>query len=437
MKLTKLILCFAVTMSFSPEAFAKGGSCTAKIVGKCKKAGHEIGGTDMAIGDFEGSTAVGSKKASGALGGKKTAMSAAAGECASSAAECDKCPPAEREQCKKEVGQAAGDMQAQSAAMGDAGAMLGAAAGLLGAMLPMLMKKDEEEENKQQQNPNAAMQCNQQGQCTLDCSKNDAFQYPACAAQLSNSCMNAMSDFRCVNFANRYCNAEGVGTPYCNRALAYQFCSAGGKDQCPTCMWLQKVNSPACAEDPALCLEHPTAAATEAQRPYCPNDPVFVGVGNAGYGGVAGGGTQPPGGGTVNPPTNPNLPPPILPAGTGGTGTGTGGTAGGGTGGTTGGGKTIVTQTAGGRETHRNNPTGGYGAQTANGGTGAGGTGGATGTTGGTAGRDTAGTGGYRTASTSSGPTSDINGEHGPSLFSTASQVIRNRCANAQFFHCP
>jgi len=429
----KLSLCFAVAMSFAPEAFAKGGgSCTAKIVNKCKSAGRAIGETgDMSVtglGAREGGTLVG-----GAATERGRRMGVAAGECQASASECDKCPPAEREQCKKAVGDAAGDMKAQSAGMGDAGAMMGAIAGLAAAMLPMLMKKDEEEEEKQQQNPNSALQCGQNG-CTIDCSKNDAYNYAQCDAQLAASCMNAMSDWRCVNFANRYCNGTGVGSPYCNRAVAYQFCSPGGRDLCPSCLQLQKETSPGCVANPAACIGQNSPEETERMRATCPQDPVFAGAGNAGFGGVAGGLPAPGPVPVAGPTPNPGLPPPILPAGTNG---GTGGT-----GGTTGGGGTgtiVTSSVGGGRDSYKDKITGGltakqeaaagqggggYGAQSAGGGD-----------VGGTGGRDTAGTGGYKPAST--GPAPDVNGQYGPSLFTTASQIIRNRCAEAKFFHCP
>lgn len=437
----KIVLVVVLSLLLPLEAFAAAGGCAQKIVEKCKSKGREIGGTgDMSVagmGAGEGGTML-----SGAAGERGRKMGEAAGQCAASASECDKCPPAEKEQCKQQVGQAAGEMKEQSAAMGDASAALGAIAGLAGAMLPMLMKKDEEEEEQLQQDPNAARQCNKNGQCIVYCDKNDSYRYAECDTQLAASCMNAMSDGRCVNFANRYCNSTGVGSPYCNRALAYQFCSRtdangnrpAGIDQCPTCAWLAKTSSAGCTQSPAECLQQPSAEAIESQRPYCPNDPIFVGIGNAGFGGVAGTGTG--AGGTA--PTDPNLPPPILPAGgtNGGTG-GSTGTGGGNAGGGGGGGPVVVTQSAvGGRDALRNNPLGSAS-------TGGGGGGGysTSSTTGASGGRDTASAagGGYATASASGsgGPVSDVNGEFGPSLFATASQVIRNRCVAGRFYHCP
>ncbi len=413
--LIKFILCLSLTnLIVLPEAFAKGGSCTAKIVGKCKTAGRAAGETDAVTG---GASNPGILGVGAAATGTGRRMAAAGEECKASAADCEKCPPAEREQCKKEVEGAAGDMKAQSAGMGDAGAALGAIAGLAGALIPLLMKK-EEEEKPPAQDPNAAMQCNN-GVCTVDCSKNDAFNYQGCNDKLAASCKNAMSDWRCVSFANRYCNAEGVGSQFCNSAVAYAFCAPGGHDMCPSCLQLQKENSPACIQNPALCIGQNSPDETEKLRGACPNDPVFVGGGTPGFqtGPLAGGGVNPV------PPTaggtNPNLPPPVLPAG----GVNGGNPPAGG------GGGTVAVQSVGGsqpgRDAHNNNPTGGAGGIAAQS---------AAGAVGGTPTRDMAG-GGMRTASV--GPAPDVNGQFGPSLFATSSQVIRSRCAAGRFMNCP
>lgn len=372
---------------------AGGGSCSQKIVAKCKSSGQAAGQTGFTGGSgMYGNASTGSAEtlAAGARVG------AAAKDCKASAKQCDQCPEAEREQCKKDVEGAAGNMEAQSAGMGDAGAAMGAIAGMMAGILPMLLQKKKEDEQ------NKANESALRPDGSIDCSKNDAYMFTQCDEQLSTACKNAMTDPRCVNFAGRYCPSTGSGTPYCNTVAAYNYCSPGGRDTCPSCLQLQKESSEACQLDPAQCLAQNSAAELQKARAQCPTDPIFAAMpaSSATSPVVAVPGATPVAGGGVN---NPNLPPVVLP-------------------------KSLSTASVNGtatRDAYSNNPSGqvSSGASSASSSAGSGS---------GTAIRDTAA---IRTASV--GPAPDVVGPYGPSVFATSSQVIRSHCAAGKFLNCP
>jgi hypothetical protein len=52
-------------------------------------------------------------------------------------------------------------------------------------------------------------------------------------------------------------------------------------------------------------------------------------------------------------------------------------------------------------------------------------------------GREFASAGGMKPASVASGPATDVEGQYGPSLFTTSSQVIRRRCQAGRLNNCP
>jgi hypothetical protein len=417
----KYILCFSLTlMTYAPPAPAKagGGGCpTQELLNKCRANGMMAGATQGGLnggGGMYGSTA----DASSQIGAAGVRVGAAAGQCAASAADCAKCTdPQQKQACEQAVGNAAGQMAQQSAGMGgDASSLLSAAAMMAAAALPMLMQQQQQDDTP----PPIPYQGALRPDGTVDCAKPDAWQFAACDDKMAETCKVAMSDSRCIHFANRYCNAAGVGTQYCGTVVAYNFCSDGTKNNCPSCLQLQKETSETCIQSPATCLAQNSPEETEKFRATCPNDPVFVGNGNPVQ--VANGTPALPGPGTAQgngpPPANPGLPAPILPASKNPSG---------------GPGQIAVmsvkgsqpgTQPGSNRDAYNNNPTGkagsgsGYSAMSGSFGSGSA--------------RDVA-SGTIR----STGPAPDVNGQFSPSLFATSSQVIRTHCALGKFNNCP
>lgn len=466
MRIVQFFIAMTIAVGvYAPDVQAQGG-CAQKIIDKCKQGGKEAwnGGGDLGSGMYGGTSSLGNANAEQ---GKK--MGEAAGKCADMKSQCKKCPKQEQKQCEQGLEQAGGEMQAQSASMGDASQALGALAGLAAAAMGMMNKK-KEEEDKNAQNQ-SALQANGQ----IDCSKDDAYMFPDCDVLLSASCRNAMEDVspsgvrRCVAFSNRYCNGnvsppgvtgpgvpyggsgQGVRTPFCKFVAQYGYCRAGGRDACPACEDLQKQASAACQANPAACLAQNSPDILAAKANQCPGDPLIFGdpsvltalQNGAGQqqGGpalVGGGGAPPvlpgqggqpvagnPGGGVqpVLPPGNGGAVPVVNPGGGGGAGggapvnVGTGvGIAGAGT----------------------QQPTGGAGGNV-NASQGGGGV--ASGTVISIAstqqpGGNRAVAGQYRITN-AGGPAPDVQGQYGPSVFAMGTQAIRNRCAAGQFLHCP
>jgi hypothetical protein len=418
----KTLFSFLICMSLTslPEAFAKaGGACpTQQLLSACNAggamAGFAGGGALGGGGGMQGPTAdAGARTAQ-----SSAAFGNAASQCRVSASQCAACTnPQQRQQCEQAVNGAANGLQAQSAGLGgDASSLLSAAAMMGAAMIPMLMKKDEEEQQQQQQAQQYEGALRPDG--TIDCAKNDAYKYSACDRQMSATCKNAMSDVRCIAFANRYCNSSGAGDQYCNTVVAYQFCSQSGTSQCPSCLQLQADTSSECSADPAKCVFQPSPEIIEGMRAKCPTDPLYIGssgtaIANNGAPAV----TSP-----NNPAVNPNLAAPILPVSVSGSQGSSGSIA------SAGGTGQVSVMSAGGgqqlRDAKANNPT----ASTAS-------------STGGSYSPSSVIGAPDRMAAVrktaSSGPTSDISGQYSQSVFSTNSQVIRAHCVAGRYKNCP
>ncbi len=360
----------------------------------------------------------------------------------------------EAEKGANKTGEASGSMDPMAAGL------LGALAGMAGAMMAQKNKKKEEPVY------DGALQANG----TIDCSKADAYDYSACNDHMLTMCSNNMDDTRCQPFSARYCGGgglasspggmvagnpaiivgavgEGAGSRYCKKLLAWNFCKTGGTERCPSCLQLMNELSTTCQSNPVLCMAQNSPEQTAMARQTCPGDPIFS---DPAY--VAGGG-----GANVSV-NNSNLPPPVLPQQDGlisnlqmpVTGTNTSGAAGGGvssglvSGGAvvsgvsanTGGVSTFSTASAdlsAGRAAREAYVKSGYGAGAA------GGSGSGTGTA-----AKGFGSGNFHFAggekervAHGSGPAPDVQGRFGPSVFSVGTQALRARCEAGKLLNCP
>ena len=331
--------------------------------------------------------------------------------------------------------------------------MTGLMGAALGAGLMMMMQKKDDDQ-QQQQMPQMPYLGALQANGSIDCSKPDALAYRDCNSFMENRCKTILDDPTCQQFSARYCGptagggappavqpltppgvvfgvdpatlygaqSEGVGSPYCRGVSGWNFCKVGGRGSCPSCLQIQRNQSPACAQNPALCLAQNSLSEIEKAKVSCPTDPAFADPAFA-----AGGGSQVPGiiaaGG---------LPAVVLPQSVS---TGSGSTV------STGG---ISTQSAraapSNGEAMREGSTNGYsqaGYASANGSVSGGGV--STSLKAGV-GREFASASGAAAGfqpSNMSGPASDVQGQFGPSLFSTSSQVIRQRCQAGRLNNCP
>lgn len=175
---------------------------------------------------------------------------------------------------------------------------VGALAGLAGYMLgkKMAEKKDEDKDDDSAKLPN--------GQ--YDCSKKDAYKFSACDGNLELSCRANLESETCVNFAARFCGAPapqsgpapavlpldsaaqsgaGIGSPFCKLVMATNYCKPGGREACPSCLQIAKDKSPACQQNPALCLAQNSPEQIAQAKNSCPTDPMFADPKYAGGGG--------------------------------------------------------------------------------------------------------------------------------------------------------
>jgi hypothetical protein len=443
-KSIKVVLSLSLSLSvYVPGAFAKlssaiqptGQSCqeTKKLVENCRKDGWIAGNTSnfsLPGGSYPATQATALQTEQ-----KGRNMQAAADRCKASVQECEeKCKTKEEKQeCAGAVAAAATNLQQQSNGLGgDALAML-AAAGLMGAALAA--SGDKEEETPPMPPPLDSPIDPNTGQ--VNCGHKDAYMLPVCDSKLADSCLNAIEDNRCRVIAGRLCNASGPVAAaerpkLCDVMAAYDWCKNdpdGAKQQCVSCLHLHKDSTDFCRDNPAQCQhQNSPEVVADMRTGVCADDPAYYGQQPVTV--------QGPGPGPGGPAPNPALPAPILPSG-GASGMVSGGglpPTGGGIAPPGGGGGTIVTSSlksaAGGREAFNNNPTGsaeggGYRPSSASGGGGGG-----TIMPSGITQRNVA-------SNSTGGPVSDVNGEFGPSLFATSSQVIRNRCAAGRFNNCP
>lgn len=313
------------------------------------------------------------------------------------------------------------------------GAMAGMAAGM---MMAQMMNKDQEQQ-QQQQNMGAI-----QSDGSVNCSAPDAVNFSACNPYFSQSCTAAIAagafstSAGCQTFAARYCSAPNAsaaqiaqaaqsGLPvvgatgeglsenpaFCQKVLASNFCAQPGRGGCPSCQSLSAQLGSACTTNPTLCLAQSSTTTLETARLTCPTDPMFANPAYA-MGGAA----------TVV---------------TGGSGLATSVPV---TGGTIVGGAPVVlpqSASASGAATRegvtRSAASTGMSAQSV--GAGSGGTqsvraggGDRVATAGGGAAVAYNGASAVNTA----GPAPDVQGQFGPSLFSTSSQAIRSRCESGR-----
>jgi hypothetical protein len=360
--------------------------------------------------------------------------------------------------------------QSPGGGMGAMGAgLIGAVAGgLLGYMLG---KKDgKKEANKDA--TDGALQANG----TIDCSKSDAYQYQDCNDYLANTCTQAMtsntygSDANCMNFGNRFCASssssivpissapavipagtpvagatppigqpgEGVGTPFCQSVLAYNYCQTSGREQCPSCLQIANNQAAACVNNPALCLAQNSQDQINQAKTTCPTDPIFS---NPAY--VAGGAavanqlaaTQ---GGT-------SLPAVVLPQSVNGSSSAVEGatpaSVSSGTASAAVSGATTGAATASASDNGASREGGSTGAGSAPSYANGGGANYVPSSVASMGGREVAMSGGAgatarNTASTSGGPASDVQGQFGPSVFAMGSQAIRQRCQAGKLNNC-
>jgi len=399
-----------------------------------------------------GTTRAGAEQLSSESASAKAVSCEAQTVCETQAAKCKETDPKCKGKCeeiKKNAGQMAtacvaagtgttGGMEtakAASASGGDSSGMMGALLGAgLGAAAMMMMQKDNQQEQQQQQMPyNGALQANG----TIDCSKPDALVYRDCNANMEARCASILDDPTCQQFSSRYCGptvtgttqivaqpqtppnvafgvdpstlygavGEGVASQYCRGVSGWNYCKTSGRQSCPSCLQIQRNQSAACAQNPALCLAQNSAGEMESARTSCPTDPAFA---DPNYASSA----------AVNAQNGGSLPAVVLPqsvaAGNNG---GSGSNSGGG----------ISTQSVGGGT--REGAASNINSQAAYGGAGSAYAPASTGV----GGREFASAGGYKAA----GPASDVEGQYGPSLFTTSSQVIRRRCAAGRLNNCP
>lgn len=287
--------------------------------------------------------------------------------------------------------------------------MAGAAGALLGYMLGKKKKEKDDDDSALLDN----------GQ--LDCSKDDASEFQGCNGVLETMCMKTMDDPRCQKFAARYCGGgetnalprvdkippvfisssssaaatpgvpgEGMGSPFCRASMAHNYCKAGGRTSCPSCIQIERQKLTVCQETPALCLAQNSPADIAKAKLTCPTDPLFsdpaylAGLNPGGSGTGSGG-----------------LPVVVLPGETPvGTTTGTSTTGNGS------GAPAVVLPSSVATSTGST----GYAPSSAT-------------TT-------------REVASVSGGPASDIAGQFGPSLFTVGTNTIRSRCASGKFNNC-
>ncbi len=479
----KLLITAAMVQSpFIPDASAaagKGATCNSRKAcedaykGAAAKGGIISAQAGQASGD---STNVNAGNLFGAASGTATVACEAKTACETQKSQCkpDKKTGCTQDDCDaigeilntaaSECAQAAGvagDAAKTQSATGAGGGggnmmtgmMMGAA---MGALAAMMMQKKDDKPQPPPVNPLAALQPNGQ----IDCSKQDAYNYQACNGYMETKCNTQLDEATCVAFEGRYCSGsgttapppvaaaappaidpatgiimsapvmgaagEGVGTSFCQNVMAYNYCKTSGREQCPSCLQLAKNASPACTQNPGLCLAQNSLPEIEKAKQSCPTDPAFS---NPAY--TAGGGAQ------VPPNIAAGAPAVVLPQSVGSSAAaGRGNSAGTSTVSTGGGQEALIGSTVGSRANSAQRE--GQANANINGNSGAGvSTGYTPSSVGGNSsgGREFASAGNSYRPSSVGGP-SDIESKFGPSLFTTSSQVIRNRCQTGRLNNC-
>lgn len=122
----------------------------------------------------------------------------------------------------------------------------------------------------------------------VDCTAEGAHSNPDCVDDNLAKCEADPMAEGCKDFSDEYCSigpedetsptsvdGMGVGTKYCQLAIAKNFCSPSGRESCPTCQGLERMQSPACENNPSLCLPQMTNEDKEMAQVVCPTDPIF------------------------------------------------------------------------------------------------------------------------------------------------------------------
>jgi len=328
---------------------------------------------------------------------------------------------------------------------GGGGAMMGAMAGMAAGMMMAQMMNQDDKKDQQQQLGNGLFQADG----SLNCSVPEAVNFSACNNYFAQSCTAAIAagaystSAGCQAFAARYCSAPNAsaaqvaaaaqsGMPvvgvtgeglsanpaFCQKAVASNFCSTPGNAGCPSCQNLSAQLGSVCTANPALCLGQSSTTTLDAARRMCPSDPMFT----AGYVGgaatvVTGGSGLPtagPGGPVVGGapltgvpvvlPQSASLPSDIATReGLSRSAASVGGGGGG-----------MGAQSLGGARLTDRVATGGPSAESV------------------AAAVNAKSAVAYNASVASAGPAPDVQGQFGPSLFSTSSQAIRSRCESGR-----
>jgi hypothetical protein len=153
----------------------------------------------------------------------------------------------------------------------------------------------------------------------VDCTKALAYRYTECNTTIAAACIanvvTMMSSTSCEDFGARYCNTgayvvpqvyspypyplyvgevigtqvvtvpsashptdvlgEGIGTTYCLRTMQINFCASSSNATCPSCLQLTSLKSPACISNASACNATNATTGTAAQQAACPSDPLF------------------------------------------------------------------------------------------------------------------------------------------------------------------
>ena len=153
----------------------------------------------------------------------------------------------------------------------------------------------------------------------VDCTKPLAYRYTECNSTLATSCnanvTTMMTSTVCQDFGARYCSTgayvvpqvyspypypltvgqvigtqvvtvpsashptdvvgEGAGTTYCLRTYQINFCASTANATCPSCLQLTSLKSATCIAHPSACNATNAQTGTAAQIAACPSDPLL------------------------------------------------------------------------------------------------------------------------------------------------------------------
>ncbi|MBX3023213.1 MAG: hypothetical protein KF799_16180 [Bdellovibrionales bacterium] len=163
-----------------------------------------------------------------------------------------------------------------------------------GAGAPM-QTPQQQQKDKGDQTSEATPTTAQSGS-SLNCSANGSERFSDCNGDYVARCATSQGDSRCIAFADRYCalnstsavsdsgavqaktnlvidkRGEGLGSAFCQDAVAYRFCQSSGRAGCPSCVRLNAAST--CTG--VNCLSENSAEMLNRARESCPTDPVFL-----------------------------------------------------------------------------------------------------------------------------------------------------------------